>query len=161
LLNPNVKVPGVAEVPGVEPELVQWLLREGHGVIQLPCPEVEHLGLKRPRGEDVKEQYDTTDYRAVCASIAGEVVRRLTAHEEAGYRVVGIIGVDGSPSCSVTKTPRRAPEGSKLSAEPGIFMEELQAAMARAGKQWPFVGYPESRQPEAMAAFARALARLP
>jgi predicted secreted protein len=46
LLNVNAKVEGLAEYQGVHP-VIEGLSAAGFGVIQLPCLEMTHMGMKR------------------------------------------------------------------------------------------------------------------
>ena len=39
ILNANAKVAGIAQTPGAIPVIVEGLLRDGVGIVQLPCPE--------------------------------------------------------------------------------------------------------------------------
>jgi predicted secreted protein len=93
-------------------EVVSLLNDFNVGVLQMPCPELTYAGVSRPkRGRD---EYDTKSYRRHCCGIADSVVAQLKALLE-DTRIIVIIGVEGSPSCSVTEFV-----GSQ-----GILIEEL------------------------------------
>ena len=147
LLNQNAKVAGVASHPGVFAPLVPLLLDAGVGVIQMPCPEMAHLGPSRPLGSDTVEQYDTPGYREVCLTIARTTVSGIAAYHQAGYEVMCVLGVEGSPSCSVSRVPRLAPGGeARLERGTGLFMGALAEEMAAVGLEIPCVGVPEAEQ---------------
>ncbi|MBN1945633.1 MAG: DUF523 domain-containing protein [Bradymonadales bacterium] len=158
LLNQNAKVQGLAAYPGVFEPLLPVLSECGVGILQLPCPEMIHLGPLRPLGTDTYEQYDSPAYREVCQAVAEQVAVQLATYQNAGYRVLFILGIDGSPSCSVTRVPHLTADGSgRLEAGSGIFMEILSAEIGRRGLGIPVVGLPET--PEA-GDLGRALRRL-
>lgn len=147
LLNQNAKVAGVAGYRGVVVPLVELLTRFGVGIVQLRCPEMDHLGPHRPLGTDTVDQYDTPSYRALCARIAARAAAEARSFETAGYQVRAVLGVEGSPSCSVSPAPvlestRRVPRAGR-----GIFMESLIHAFTEAGLHPSFLGIPE--MPEA------------
>lgn len=101
LLNVNSKVKGLATYEGVHPSLFP-LMAAGVGIVQLPCPELTYLGLRR--WGMTKEQYDCPGYRRYCRSIAISTADQLAEYGREGYELVGLVGVDGSPSCGVTLT---------------------------------------------------------
>ena len=113
LINQNAKVEGFASHAGMVTALVELLGRQGVGIVQLPCPEEEELGIGRPVGDDTRQQYDTVSYRETCARIAKEAIDRIRDYQANGYTVTCILGVNGSPSCGVDcTTVRQGAEGS-------------------------------------------------
>jgi predicted secreted protein len=158
LLNQNAKVEGLASHSGVFAPILRALEQAGVGIVQLPCPELAHLGPLRPLGTDTVEQYDTPEYRAVCRDLARRVAAEAASYRKAGYTLVGVLGVEGSPSCSVSRAPRLVePDCSELRPGKGLFIEALAGQLAAAGSSIPFLGIPES--PEA-GSLDSALARL-
>jgi predicted secreted protein len=140
LLNQNAKVAGTAGWPAMVNPVIDILSQADVGIVQLPCPEVEHLGISRPTGDDIKEQYDTPGYRVCCLRLAQHVVGQAQQYVNAACQIVCILGVEGSPSCSVAKVPTRngPADGS------GVFFEILQAEFRKANLQVPVVGIPEA-----------------
>ncbi|MDA3936305.1 MAG: hypothetical protein PF636_05500 [Actinomycetota bacterium] len=69
LLNVNAKVEGLAEYQGVHP-VIEGLSAAGFGVIQLPCLEMTHMGMKR--WAQVMEQYDHPAYCGVSKVCSGD-----------------------------------------------------------------------------------------
>jgi len=117
------------------------------GIVQLPCPEVAHLGVRRPLGTDTREQYDTRAYQDVCESLADQAAVLMRAYERDGCRVACVLGVEGSPSCSVGRVPvidgvgpRKTIPGS------GLFVEAVRDAMGRQGVSVPIIGVPEDSE---------------
>jgi predicted secreted protein len=145
LLNQNAKVAGVAGYAGMFEPVVDLLNRHRVGIIQMPCPELRHLGPGRPVGTDTRDQYDTPAYRVVCRRIAHETVAEAKAYMGAGYTVLAVLGVEGSPSCAVTRTPRLVEGSRALTPGQGLFTEALRAEFREAGlDEIPFLGIPES-----------------
>ncbi len=120
--------------------LIRVLLRSGAGLVQLPCPEAACLGLRRPLGTDTIEQYDKPGYRAVCRRLAKSAAGEIQDYREAGYRVLGILGVEGSPSCSVERAPRLVGNKRRLVKGNGLFVNALKRDLARARIKAPFIG---------------------
>ena len=101
LLNQNTKPYMRARFPGIVDPVLDVLREEGYALFQLPCPEVGHAGLSR--FSQVIEQYDTPRYRAHCRDLAVRVVDQIDHYRDYGYSLV-MLGIDGSPSCGITKT---------------------------------------------------------
>ena len=109
VLNQNTVVDGLARAKGGF-KIVERLLNEGVGIIQLPCPEFKFLGLKR-KGQS-KAEYNVKEYRELCRNLFIPVLEDIKEYIENGYEVKKIIGINQSPTCSITGTR-------------GIFMEEI------------------------------------
>jgi predicted secreted protein len=115
ILNQNSRAKGLAKRPNAITEIVDFLLKNDVGIIQMPCPELSSAGTQREGS--TKECYDNASFRKHCRKIAEEIVNQIQdyAASQIGTRV--IIGVEGSPSCSVTT--------------PGILMEELRSVLEK------------------------------
>ncbi|MGL5575128.1 MAG: CD3072 family TudS-related putative desulfidase [Sarcina sp.] len=109
VLNQNSVVEGLARAKGGF-KIVEEILSSGLGIIQLPCPEFKFLGIKR-KGQS-KEEYDTKEYRELCKNLFIPILEDLKQYRENGYEVKKIIGINQSPTCSI-------------SGKRGIFMEEI------------------------------------
>lgn len=132
LLNQNTVVKPLASHEGAVTSLVEFLMKQGYGLIQLPCPEALYLGMRRWWMS--KEQYDTESYREFSRRLLEPYVRLLAELARDGCRYA-VIGVRGSPSCAIETTtsnpfwlgePRadKCPPSVKVSGR-GVFMEEL------------------------------------
>mgnify|MGYP005856664043 CR=1 FL=1 len=151
-LNQNAKVRGLASFPGAVTPLIELLLAEGVGMVQMT-----YLGTLR--WGQVRNQYDTPMFRAHCRRLAEGIVDQVEDYRHGGYRVVGFIMMDGSPVCGLNKTPVPADDGEELGGmfwytprqkhidEQGIFTQVLQATLRERGLgDLPFIGYPEEPQ---------------
>ena len=145
LLNQNAKVAGLATHPGVFAPLIPLLVEAGVGLIQLPCPEFARLGPARPVGTDTVEQYDTAEYQGICSEIARRAAADALSYQDAGYKILCVLGVEGSPSCSVSRVPRLVEHNrSQLRPGMGICMRALDRQLKAAGMDIPLLGVPES-----------------
>jgi len=139
LLNQNAKVCQGAHYRGVVGPVVAALRSRGYELQQLPCPELAFAGVRRWWA--VYEQYDTPAYRAHCRRLAQAVAPLIEGYLRRGDEVV-LIGLDGSPSTGVRFTssapdwggrPNRPQDDWQILPRPGIWIEELQAELARRG----------------------------
>ncbi len=155
ILNQNAKVEDIALYPSVIPEVLDLVVEREYGIIQLGCPETIHMGLGR--WECIKDQYDVPSFRSLCRRLATEVLDQLEDYERNGYRIGPFIGIDGSPSCGVSKSCRADEEGQnpkwcgsvqrppswKITDESGVFFEIIQKEAENRGKKYVFIGIPE------------------
>ncbi len=119
ILNQNSRVQGKARYVGMISEIVDVLVKSGVGVIQMPCPELTYAGLLRER--QTKNQYDTPAYRKHCGEIAFSTVDQIEEYSNNDFRIMVVLGVNGSPTCGVN-TPTKAA---------GILVEELQTELEK------------------------------
>ncbi len=140
LLNANSRVEGLSRYPGVHP-IVGALSERGCGLIQLPCPELALDGLQRP--PRAIEQYDTDEYRSLCARLAEDVVGTVELYERSGMHVIAVLGVEGSPSCGVHITNTAQGAGSDAvsvrTSGSGVFVQELKAGLEPRGVRFEAV----------------------
>ncbi|AZO94725.1 CD3072 family TudS-related putative desulfidase [Halocella sp. SP3-1] len=102
ILNCNSKVEGLSQYRGALSEIVNLLVERGIGIIQLPCPELTMYGIKR--WGHVREQFDTPYFRKHCRQIFEPYLQQIKGYLASNYQILGLIGIDGSPSCGVNKT---------------------------------------------------------
>lgn len=141
VLNANAKVEGLSLYQGVHP-LVAELAARGVGVIQMPCAEMGACGMKR--WGQTREQYANPAFEELCASLADDTARLVREYQRCGYDVLGVVGIEGSPTCGVTKSAAGDWGGepgdwnalvarSATTAQPGIHMEALMERLAPLG----------------------------
>ena len=75
ILNQNSVVNGLERAEGAFNEVVEILLKNNYGIIQLPCPELIYLGIDR-EGK-TKEEYDTKEYRKLCRELLKPIIKYL------------------------------------------------------------------------------------
>ena len=109
-------VHGLERTRGAFP-LVKEILERGIGIIQLPCPEFLCLGSNRPSMN--KAEYEGTEgYTEHCRKILEPVFLQLEEYQKNDYSYLGVLGIQESPSCS-------------LSFPKGILMEKYMEEMER------------------------------
>ena len=110
ILNQNTVVKPLARAKGAYTSIVKKILDLDIGIHQLPCPEYLFLGLDRKPMS--KEEYDSYEYRKLCIEIASRSTKIIKEYINKKYEIVGIVGINCSPTCSI-------------SGETGILIEEL------------------------------------
>ena len=176
LLNENTRYLGGACERGASPPIIRTCLERGYGVVQMPCPEEHAWGgvlkrhLLRFYGSQGTLQgrmrflllpallwYTRRIYRHLARGVAG----RIRDYTDSGFKVVGIVAVDGSPSCGSAHTiniHRSLDLVSRLGATAtadelnsivlssiapgrGLFIDELQTELRRQRLSVAFVGF--------------------
>lgn len=117
ILNQNSVVLPLARAKGGFP-ITKFLLDQGIGIIQLPCPEFKFLGPQRKPMN--KEEYDSLEYRTFCRVLFTPILEDIKKYLKQDYSLVGILGIKESPTCSIT--------GIR-----GIFMEEVFVMLSHEG----------------------------
>lgn len=131
ILNQNTVIPDEARAAGAIISAVEWAMKQGYGLLQLPCPEFTFLGLDRP--PMTYEQYNTLEYRKHCREILKPVLFQAEDYLKNGYEIAGILGIQSSPSCDPVR---------------GVFMEELTEMFAEKGISLKRIWYlPNTSEP--------------
>jgi len=119
ILNENTRYFGGAFRKGCVDEVVDSLQATEVGIIQMPCPERECWGgvLKKDimKAHGSKGTFSYKIYNAFFdlwiwnikrkyRRLANKVVEEIRDYKNSGFEVVGVIGIDGSPSCGVNQT---------------------------------------------------------
>jgi len=126
----------VKHYPAVVKDVIEYLIQEEINIMQMPCPELffdkeQNGGINRqPCG---KSRYDTENNRKVCRRCAVDVVNMIRLFQSGGYDIIGILGVNYSPSCAVDLI-RFDEKGT------GIYIEELQKVLNENSLSIPFIG---------------------
>ncbi|MDH5690543.1 MAG: 2-thiouracil desulfurase family protein [Candidatus Bathyarchaeota archaeon] len=159
ILNQNSRVLGLAERSSVITEIVQFLIHNKVGIIQMPCPEFTYAGMLRQ--PQTKDQYDNVTFRRHCRKIAEEIVDQIREYARFGIETKIVIGVDGSPSCGVNETSagnpcKRMAEHERVKGS-GILIEELHLALRKRKISIPFYGIRYERLPEDLVMMAKLL----
>lgn len=102
LLNANAKVFPLATCGGVYHHVIKTYIEGGVGLVQLPCPETGYLGINR--WGMTKNQYDHPHFKDYCREILRPSLYQIRAFADAGYELLGVIGMDGSPNCGISRT---------------------------------------------------------
>lgn len=114
LLNQNSTLLGWERASGPFPELLSLLAEHQVSILQLPCPELAYLGLERP--PMTFEEYSTFEYKVHCIHMLKPFSMQLRHYLNHGYEILGILGIEESPSCDINKGR-------------GVFMNALRINM--------------------------------
>jgi predicted secreted protein len=150
LLNENTRYLGGACRTCCVREVIEQCMDQGVGMVQMPCPEQQVWGgvLKRRmlrlygarRTSRVADSlirallpigllYVRRAYRRMARVVAAQIEDYLTS----GFTVLGIVGIDGSPTCGVHETV--AINGfvqDMVRVEPAVFSRTEQNSLVRA-----------------------------
>ena len=85
-------------------ELLKVVFEKDIELLQLPCPEFTMYGAKR--WGHVKDQFDNPFFRNHCKNILNPVIDQLIEYytNKEKFEIVGIVAIDGSPSCGYNFT---------------------------------------------------------
>ena len=133
-------------------QVARRALDRGVQLLQLPCPDFLAYGARR--WGHVYEQFDTPFFRALCRELLAPVCEQLLCYaQDESFRLLGVLGIDGSPSCGVKHTCRGewggelsgrdiAPVLSTLRLAPGrgVLMEEFEKLLTAKGLSLRFEG---------------------
>lgn len=138
-------------------ELISACMNKGVQLLQLPCPEFMIYGSKR--WGHVKDQFDNAFFRKECQSMLEPVMLQLEeyAGDSERFRLLGVVTVEGSPSCG-GKLTCRADWGGELQVdtvvdlidsvrmekEPGVFMDVFRAMIEAGNLNIPFMNMREA-----------------
>lgn len=140
LLNQNAKIDACAYYPGAIKEAVELLLAADVGIVQLPCPELYCLGLDREVSPGTNPSVEAEDSRvakrmaeekaqAWCRKTVNSVIFELNEYQKHGFQIVGLIGINCSPTCGVDTTWSEDHEH----AGHGVFIRMLKDELDQQG----------------------------
>jgi len=139
IFNKHSKVESTSPKDPDTTKLLSYLLDKNIGIIQLPCPEMHMYGIKR--WGHVKEQFDTPFFRETSRELLKPFGLQVKDYTNNGYDLIGIIGIEGSPSCGAFNTCKGPDWGGEFkdidlvqqkvstityTSSKGVFMEELE-----------------------------------
>jgi predicted secreted protein len=119
LLNENTRYLGGACRAACVREVVEQCMERELGIVQMPCPEQQAWGgvLKRTMLRAYGMRGTLLDRlrplllwafifytKLVYRRQARQVAKQIHDYSRSGFTVVGVVGIDGSPSCGVTVT---------------------------------------------------------
>ena len=94
VINQNAVVKPLAR----DKDIVNLIMEQGFGILQLPCPETLMYGMNRAPMS--KQDYDTPEYLELCAGLASREAHMIDQLISGNIQVAGIVGIDQSPTCS-------------------------------------------------------------
>ena len=147
ILNQNAISDGTADYPGTFKEVVNRLVEEGVGIIQMPCPELLCLGLDRGdvKGSEravveentrIRKELLTNSSQEMMEQLVQGLFLQVKEYLKNGFSIQGIIGINRSPSCGVNTTSERNQE---IQGE-GVFVKKLLETLKQEGISVDVVG---------------------
>ena len=153
VLNQNARINRCAYTPSAIEPVVRCLLRRHIGMVQLPCPETELLGLGRGAGGEIYDQLSRPENRQGLKDFTRKVLALVREYRKYGFSVLGVLGIDGSPCCGVDLMYY---QGERPGS--GAFMEELIGVLEKENPAVPVRGIKDA-EPEAAVALIEELDR--
>ena len=157
LINQNSISDGTADYPSQFTGLIDLLIKNRIGIIQLPCPELTCLGLDRKDKQGGKrpvlmENTRIRDLLCEKGSLkqlhykAEEVAVQIQEYKSYGFKVLGVIGVNRSPSCGIETTTK---DNCEVKGR-GVFIELISEACCRRGYAIEMIGVKTSETDESI-----------
>ncbi|MBS7615044.1 DUF523 domain-containing protein [Candidatus Bathyarchaeota archaeon] len=131
-------------------EILRFLSKNKIGVFQLPCPEYMFLG--NPRPPATKDDYKNLQgFKEHCEQLAVDSAKHLRLLVKKGREpktvLLAIVGIERSPCCGVSCTPRKFDGETKYKNEKGLFFEALFEELKKLGCTIPMIGL-DMHQPD-------------
>ena len=117
------------------------------GVVQLPCPELRVLGLGR---RAVREGLESAEGREHLGLIIDDLIYEIRQYQLQGFRVVGILGKEGSPACGVTTTWWEGPDKEGPGEGEGVFLRLIRERLEQEQLDIPICGVADHEQEKAI-----------
>jgi predicted secreted protein len=166
VLNQNSISDGTADYPGTIKEVVSLLLQSQIGIIQMPCPEIHCLGLDRGdvHGAERPVVVENTRIRELMMRPAAvrtlrvlvrSLVFQVDEYLRNGFTIIGVVGINRSPSCGVDTTSM----GNREVEGQGVFVEELRKALENRNVHADWVGIKASDTEAALLSIRQMLSK--
>ena len=147
LLNQNAISDGTAVYPAAFQNIIKALLSADIGIVQLPCPELCCLGLDRGNihgaehpvvreNTRIRNEMMKPDIYGHLLDLVDGVMEQIAEYRKYGFEIVGIVGVNRSPSCGVDTT---SDFDSEIEGK-GLFMEALSNRLKGETPPIPMLG---------------------
>lgn len=157
ILNQNSISDATADFPGTFKNVLGLIIESEAGIVQMPCPELLCLGLDRGdihggkrdvllENTRIREKLQSTDSTRIIDRLVQQVVYQLEEYLHNGFTVLGIIGVNRSPSCGVNTTSKENKEADGK----GVFMEKLEKILIEKNISIDMIGIKTSKEDEAL-----------
>lgn len=157
ILNQNAAPDTCAVYPAAFKEVIGVFLNADVSIKQMLCPELLYFGLDRRPPEDwditaeemdtrVREIFSDDDGMEVCEQLAAASVYQVKEYLKNGIDVLGIIGVNRTPTCGVETTWS---DGREENGQ-GVFIDVLSRALSVEGINIPIKGISLEKPEEAV-----------
>jgi len=157
VLNQNSISDATADYPGTNEAVLKLLMESKAGIIQMPCPELLCLGLDRGdvHGGDrevvventrIRRNLEKPDSTEMINGLVKQIVFQAEEYIKNGFTILGIIGINRSPSCGVNTTSKNNQEVEGQ----GVFLEALGKELEKKNIKINMVGIKTSEMDKAI-----------
>lgn len=147
ILNQNAISDGTADYPGSHVDIIRTLLDAQVGIIQMPCPELCCLGLDRENilgaespvvveNTRIRKEIQRPDAVSLLDRLVEQVISQIIEYHKHGFNILGIVGINRSPSCGVDTTSN----DNKEIGGTGVFVTRIKSALATCNLSIPVTG---------------------
>lgn len=147
ILNQNSISDGTADFPGTNASICKLLIESNVGIIQMPCPELLCLGLDRgdvgggerdvvEENTRIRHQLQSERSVEIMHHLADQILFQIKEYMKNGFLILGVIGINRSPSCGVHTTSKNNQE---VQGE-GVFIEILRQELIKCGIRIDMIG---------------------
>ena len=119
------------------------LMESNCGIYQMPCPEKRMCGMGRV-GMNESQYGAIRGFHELCADMVEDVIWDLKDYIAHGYTIVGLIAINGSPTCSISGTR-------------GVIMQHLYKRLEEENIELPYLEIPETGEDDAFLQAVRDL----
>ncbi|NLJ77594.1 MAG: hypothetical protein GX325_10125 [Peptococcaceae bacterium] len=163
IFNQNAVMNSVASYPGTMEKVANLIMDAKIGILQMPCLEMNTLGLDRGKIEGYKDGITVENTRIrgaleenipdkIMNDFVNYIILQIKEYMRYGFTIVGIVGINRSPTCGVNTT---SANGVEVEGE-GIFIQKIKRELKNLNIEIPFVGVKGS-EPEKSVADLKAL----
>ncbi len=156
ILNQNAISDETATHAGSMNEIIDLLQLQNIGIFQMPCPELQCLGLDRndvlggsrevvQENSRIRMAMDQEKAIETLNMLVKQLIHQISEYLKYGFDIIGIIGINRSPSCGVETTSK---EGAEIAGQ-GVFIEALQQEFSKRKLHLKFIGIKASEPEEA------------
>ena len=157
ILNQNSISDSTADFPSQFKEITNLIMNNDIGIVQLRCPEMFCLGLNRnddqgakrnllTENSRIRECLETNENILKIHGYVQEIIREIKEYIKYGFTIIGILGVNRSPSCGVNTTSK----GNEEIKGMGVLMNILNEELKNEGIHLPMIGTKTSQVSESV-----------
>ena len=99
-------------------------------------------GRRREALVETKRQYDIPSFRHYCRAQAAAIVDQLVDYSANGYRLVALLGIDGSPSCGIRTCGTDCDAGGPFHIPAPLPVTSEASSWRNSWRRSQRVGYP-------------------
>lgn len=164
ILNQNSISDGTADYPGTNESIVKLLLQSDVGIIQMLCPELLCLGLDRGdihggerdvvvENTRIRHDLEKSNSIEIINNFVNQIVFEIEEYIRNGFTVLGIVGINRSPSCGVNTTSKNNQE---VEGE-GVLIEILRNALEKKSISIGMIGIKATETDKALKSIQRLI----